>query len=389
MGCRSVRLRPRLPCDFFDPVVNFISASSTIETFPLERPLLRSRSRSARSTVAATAGSLAYFISGEENRLATFVCQSDTATVLSQPVLLIGPPGCGRTRLSLHLAAKLATELNLGGDYDAVRYVSATDFAREYAEAIAADDLPPLRDAFDEVPILVLDDLQQIAGKSAVQDELSLRIDRRIATGFPTIITSRRLPSETRGIRPQLSSRCVVGLTVPINYPGPDSRLAILRELAMVRGLEISDDLLGLLNAGLRNDLSVGSLESAIKQVDLYCRMHRCSVDVAAIQASINSVSGRSEIDLAKITRTVARVWGHRTKDLRSSSRKQSVVRARSLAMLLARQLTSNSLDKIGDYFGGRDHSTVLHAIRKTETLLDNDDDLSRMMQEVTEKLAV
>ena len=94
------------------------------------------------------------------------------------------------------------------------------------------------------------------------------------------------------------------------------------------------------------------------------------------------------DVDLGKITRTVARIWGHRTKELRSGSRKQSVVRARSLAMLLARQMTSLSLDKIGDYFGGRDHSTVLHAIRKTQSLLEEDGDLTRMMQEATEKLA-
>lgn len=368
--------------------MNFVSSTSTIETFPLERPLLRSRPRSVK-TPAITSVSLPYFVSGEENRLACFICQSDSPKLLSQPLLLIGPKGCGRTTIALHLAAKLAAEMSLGGDPDGVRYLTATDFAREYAEAVAADDLPPLRDAFDSAPILVLDDLHLIAGKNAAQDELSIRIDRRIAMGLPTLITSRRLPSETRGLRPQLSSRCVVGLTIPIRYPGADCRIAILRELAMTRGLAMGDELIGLLNAGLRPDLSMLSLESAIKQVDLHCRMHQCTtVDVTAIQAAINATTGRSEVDLATIARTVARVWGHRTKDLRSGSRKQSVVRARSLAMLLARQMTSHSLDKIGEYFGGRDHSTVLHAIRKTESLLVSDDDLSRMMHEVTEKLA-
>jgi chromosomal replication initiator protein len=370
-------------------LVNLSPNAPKIETFPLERPLLRQRSRDAKLARSRAAASLPFFICGQENRLAAFVCQSEQSFAVAQPVLMIGPSGSGKTTLALHIAAKLAASMSFGGDATAVKYLPANDFAREYAEAVDADDLPPLRESIDDVAILVLDDLQLIASKTAAQDELSIRIEKRIAAGKPTIIACKRLPSETRGIRPQLASRCVIGLTVPIGYPLDESRITILRELAILRGVEISDDMVRLLNAGLRPDVSVRVLDAAIKQVDLFCRMNQKQADVPAIQSAINSAGQRNEIDLGKITRVVARIWGHRTKDLRSESRKQSVVRARSLAMLLARQFTPHSLDKIGDYFGGRDHSTVLHAIRKTETLLQRDDDLSRMMLEVTEKLAV
>ncbi|WP_182866061.1 helix-turn-helix domain-containing protein [Rhodopirellula sp. JC639] len=363
-------------------------AAPKTETFPLERPLLRQRSRDAKLARQRAAASLPFFISGDENRLASFVAQSDPSIAMSQPILMIGPTGCGKTTLVLHLAARIAASLSLGGDARAVKYLLASDFAREYAEAVAADDLPPLRETIDDAAVLVIDDLDSIAGKKAAQDELSNRIERRIAAGKPTLIASKRLPSEIRSIRPQLASRCVIGLTIPIAYPTAESRLTILRELALLRGLELSEDLIGLLDAGLRSDISVLALDSAIKQVDLFCRMNQSPPDVAAVQSAINAAGQRSEIDLGQITRIVARIWGHRTKDLRSGSRKQSVVRARSLAMLLARKFTSSSLDKIGAYFGGRDHSTVLHAIRKTETLLEQDADLSRMMVEATEKLA-
>ncbi len=368
--------------------VNLSPDAPKIETFPLERPLLRQRSRDAKLAQQRLAASLPFFISGEENRLLAFVCQSDATIMMTQPVLLIGPVGCGKSTIAMHLAAKLAASLSIGGDPTAVKYFSATDFARHYAEAVAADDLPPLREAIDDTPILVVDDLHQIAGKSPAQDELAMRIDHRIALGKPTILTSKRLPSETRSIRPQLASRCVTGLTIPIHYPGSESRLTILRELAMLRNVDLSDDLVGLLSAGLRMDVSMLSLDAAIKQIDLYCRMNGSAPDVAAVQSAINAAGQRNDIDLGKITRIVARIWGHRTKDLRSGSRKQSVVRARSMAMLLARQYTPASLDKIGEYFGGRDHSTVLHAIRKTESLVEDDADLSRMLHEATEKLA-
>ena len=362
--------------------------STSIETFPLERPLIRQRSRIAKLAASRAAASLPIFVAGEENRLAAFVCQSDQVLALAQPVLMIGPSGSGKTALAMHMASQLVTSMSLGGEVGAAKYYPAVDFARDYAEAVNADDLPPLREAIDDVPVLVLDDLQQIAGKSAAQEELAIRIDRRIAAGKPTIIVSKRLPSETRSIRPQLASRCLMGLTIPVNYPAAESRLVLLRELSLMRSIEIPDELLRLLDAGLRSDLSASALDAAIKQVDLHCRMNNSVVDVAAIQSAINASGKSNDIDLGKITRTVAKIWGHRTKDLRSDSRKQSVVRARSLAMLLARRHTPFSLDQIGEYFGGRDHSTVLHAIRKTQTLLESDADLSRMMQEANEKLA-
>lgn len=371
--------------DFTFPVT---ATPAIIETFALERPRLRHRNRDAKLAGSEGPGSIPFFIAGDENRLASFVCQSDPLVLSAAPVLMIGPVGCGKTVLVLHLAARLAASMSLGGDVTAVKYYTATDFARDYAEAVAADDLPPLREAIDDAPILVFDDLDTIAGKPAAQGELAVRIDKRIAAGKPTLLTCKRMPSETRSIRPQLASRCVMGLTVSVQYPGAESRLALLRELAMARGLDLSDDLIGLLSAGLRAELPMAALESAIKQVDLHCRMNGSEADVAAVQSAINSAGNGNNLDLGKITRAVAKIWGHRTKDLRSNSRKQSIVRARSLAMLLARQLTSLSLEKIGDYFGGRDHSTVLHAIRKTESLLGSDPDLTRMMNEATERLA-
>ena len=366
--------------------MSYLPESAESSLFYLERPLVRLRHRDGVNR--QTDSSLPFFVAGNENRFVSFVCQADPHFFLSQPVLLIGPSGSGKTTLAMHLCARMAASLSLGGDVTAVRYLTAVDFARTYAEAVNADDLPPLRESIDQPAILIVDDLHSISAKKAAQDELANRIDHRIQQGKPVILTCCRLPSETRGMLPRLASRCVIGLSVAICYPKDSSRQVILAEHASRRSVELSAEMIQLLNAGLRADIPANALDAAIKQIDLHCRMHDCEVDPAAIQSAINESCQRDLIDLPTITRTVAKIWGHRPKDLRSDSRKQSIVRARSLAMLLARRLTSYSLDRIGDYFGGRDHSTVLHAIRKTESLLQDDPDLGRMLREASEKLA-
>ncbi len=151
---------------------------TTVTSFPLERPAVRVRRRDARQS----SGSLPYFIAGEENRLVTFVALATTPIFdFGNPLLLVGPSGSGKTAIAMHLAAKQAIATPINDEPSAVLYFAAVDFARQYAEAVAADDLPPLRQQINEAPILVVDDLHLIADKPAAQDELALRIDGRTA----------------------------------------------------------------------------------------------------------------------------------------------------------------------------------------------------------------
>jgi chromosomal replication initiator protein len=358
---------------------------TAVTSFPLERPTFRVRRRDTPNH----SGSLPYFIAGEENRLVAFVAQENSAIfALGNPILLVGPSGCGKTAIAMHLAARQAVAQSADERPADVLYYTAVDFARQYAEAIAADDLPPLRQQINETPILVIDDLQLISDKAAAQGELAMRIDERTQHGMPTLLTCRRLPSEIRGMRPILVSRVLPGLTIPISTPKADSRLLLLRELAVQFDLEVEDELLLALHSGLDSKLPVRSLEAAVKQVSLWCRMNNAAASLEAVQSAITIVGKAEEVSIPAIASAVARYFRMRLSDVRSSSRKQHLVRARSLSMLLARRLTSQSMQQIGSYFGGRDHTTVLHAIRKTESMLQQDADLRRAADEVSEKLS-
>ena len=359
------------------------SVIETLQTFPLERPLLRGRQRET-----VTDYLLPYFIAGDENRLAYFVCQHESSLFeMGNPVLLIGNAGAGKTAIAIHLAAKAAALRNVSDDINAVKYLPAIDFARLYADAVNADDIAPMRQEIDTTPILVIDDLHLINNKAPAQEELASRVEVRTRQALPTILTCRRLPSEVRGLQPMLISRSLPGLTVPIQFPLAPTRSLILSELANKHSVLLDNRLIETLSNALGDRASVRMMSGVIKQIDLWCRMNDSSPCKSAIDAAMHDIQPEGAVPIARIAQAIARAMGLKINDLRSSSRKQSIVRARSLAMMMARQITGKSLNQIGEYFGGRDHSTVLHAIRKTESSLHNDGELSQVARDVTEKL--
>lgn len=332
---------------------------------------------------------LPYFIAGDENRLISLVGRGEVDPFqVGNPILLLGESGCGKTVVALHLAARIASKSGTNREATKVVFYSAIDFARLYAEAIAARDLEPLSDELNDAHVLIIDDLHTIADKQSAQEELALRIESRFERGLPTLLTCRRMPSEIRGISERLASRAVPGLTIPLQFPGPEARIVLLQELANRHGLEMGPDLIAILDAGLETSVSVRVFDAAMKQMSLFCRMHECEVGIQAVQSAIQGAHRKQDISLSSITNSVARHFRLRSADLRSNSRKQALVRARSLAMWLARRLTSMSMNQIGDHFGGRDHSTVLHAVRKTSELIESDAMLRQAADELSQKLA-
>lgn len=344
------------------------------------------------------------FFAGEENRFVAFVCGTtqsvDEPTELTDslasmgPLLLVGPSGSGKSAIANHLAAQFLERIASSpaasaGQAETHGLISmpGVDFARLYARAVDADNITRFRAELQSAPVLVIDDVHSITNKPSAQEELAARLEARSDALLPTILTCRRLPTQVPGLRPLLVSRMLPGLTIPIRLPGPEVRRLLIRTLSDRRDLVLGDEELDLLCSGLPEEISARQMEAAVRHLELWCRMKATRPTMAAIRSAIDCVEPVSEISTDQVAKTIARRYKIKLTELKSGTRRQEVVRARSLAMFITRQLTGSSYDKIGKYFGGRDHTTVLHACRKTESLIESDDEMRITANEVVDHL--
>ncbi len=327
------------------------------------------------------------FYAGPENALvAHLALGSMNLHELGSSCLIVGPSGVGKTAIARFLAAKELGEEAGGGRF---LFEPATEFARRYAEAVEADDLEHFRQRYDRPDVLVIDDIQAIVGKHAAQVELSMRMDVRLEKQRLFIATCNVLPLQLRGLRAALASRLLGGLTVPIAPPGDEAREAILEALCLQLEFPFSIEQLRALDKSLPPRSTVRRLVSALQQVNLHRKASNVGKEETALSTEhIESAVRAAGIPtIASIAAAVAKRFKVRASDLRGDTRRQSVVQARALAMYLSRQLTDSSLQQIGRYFGGRDHSTVLHGLRKIEEGLPDQPELSRAIIELTDQL--
>ena len=342
----------------------------------------RGSARGSNSTEAVPL--IPAFLAGPENRALAFVCQQrPPLSEQDNPLLLIGASGAGKTTLARFIANAQAESLSR----PKIVFITAVEFARRYAEAVDGDTLDHFRRPFDTADILVLDDAHFIADKPAAQQELATRLSTRYDASLSTIITSRRSPAEIKGIRPILASRMLPGLLLNVVLPGEETRKALLIELCRQEALEIDNTSIHLLANTLPKSIPATRLAAAVQQLRIHCRKAGKPVDIEAIQHAIDNTPSGPELSINEIASAVAKRFKLKTIDLKGATRRQQVVRARAMAMLLARQLTDLSLQQIGAFFGGRDHTTVLHACRKTEELMSENPDLARTADEVIESL--
>jgi chromosomal replication initiator protein len=238
---------------------------------------------------------------------------------------------------------------------------------------------------YRQVRLLAIDDLEHLAGKPAAQRELLFTLDALEAAGSHVLVTAKRLPADLPGLMAGLVSRLSQGLVVPLALPGRAARLAILERLAKARGVGFAQGALSMLADGLQGTFP--ELRSAIAQLEFSAAGTGGLIGPERVREHLARYNGSRCASLRQIASVTARSFSLRLSDLRGPSRHRPTPTARALAMYLARNLTTDSLKQIGQYFGGRDHTTVSYSCRKTEERLRTEPELQDALFSIQEEL--
>ena len=325
--------------------------------------------RISADSSAAVGGTypLMEFVAGPENRLAAVAVRPYLENVETHwnPLVLYGPHGSGKS----HLAHGLASSWRERFGGQTVQCLPAAQFAQDYAAAVAAGKLDRWRHEFRDADLLVLEDIGQLAEKRGAQQELIRFLDALVARNARVVITALTLPSHSSVLLSGLRCRLSGGLAVPLSWPAAVARRAILERVA--QGLALPKRVVHSLADGLA--VSVPTLIAALLELELKAKADCHAVDGKHVRRFMAERGQLRMPSLNDIASRSARYFGLKVADLKSPARRQALVVARGVAMYLARQLTGSSYQQIGAYFGGRDHTTVIHGCRRVEKLLLRD----------------
>ena len=331
------------------------------------------------------------FIVGKSNELAHAAARrlTEAGSVAFNPLFLYGGVGLGKT----HLMHAIAWEIRRQDPSRNVLYLSAEKFMYQFIRALRFKDTMAFKQQFREVDVLMIDDIQFIAGKDSTQEEFFHTFNALIDHNRQVIISADRSPTDLEGIEERIRSRLGWGLVADIHPTDYELRFGILQSKADAlsargEGMPIPQPVLEFLAQRIVSN--VRELEGALNRVIAYASFVGRPVSLEMAQDVLRDLLRASErrVTIDEIQRRVAEYFNVKMGDMLSARRARSVARPRQIAMYLSKQLTTRSLPEIGRKFGGRDHTTVIHAVRKIEQLreedpaLDEDVDLLRRMLE-------
>ncbi len=306
------------------------------------------------------------FIKGDSNQLAraaaSAVANNPGGTSFN-PLVLYGGTGLGKT----HLVQAIGNYALAHGKARRVNYVSSEKFTVEFVEAIQSDRIADFSGFYRSMDILIVDDVQFFSGKEKTQDNFFHTFNELHQIGKQIILTSDRPPKELKGLDDRLLSRFQWGLTADIQPPDLETRIAILRKKSDDDGINLPQDVVEFIAANVTTNIREleGCLISLLAKASLEER--EVTVDLARDVLRVVVGDIKSPISIESIQRTVCEYFDIPGDLLRAKTRKQEIVNARQIAMYLAKELTNSSLKTIGLHFGGRDHSTVIHAYQSVE----------------------
>ena len=326
------------------------------------------------------------FVIGNSNRFAhaASLAVAESPAKAYNPLFIYGGVGLGKTHL-MHAIGHYILRNNPNAK---VVYVSSEKFTNELINAIKDDKNEEFRTKYRSVDVLLIDDIQFIAGKERTQEEFFHTFNTLHEANKQIILSSDRPPKEIPTLEDRLRSRFEWGLIADIQAPDFETRMAILKKKADVENLNVPNEVMVYIATKIKSNIR--ELEGALIRIVAYSSLtnREITVDLAteALKDIISNKQNRS-ITIDLIQDVVAAYFNLRVEDLKSQRRTRNVAYPRQIAMYLSRKLTDMSLPKIGEEFGGRDHTTVIHAYEKISESLNNDESLEHTINDITKKL--
>lgn len=326
------------------------------------------------------------FVVGESNRFAhaASLAVAEAPGKAYNPLFIYGGVGLGKTHL---MQAVGHFVLKSHPDYRVV-YVSSEKFTNELINAIRFNRTPQFRDTYRNVDVLLVDDIQFFAGKESTQEEFFHTFNTLYESGRQIVISSDRPPKEIPTLEDRLRSRFEWGLITDIQAPDLETRIAILRKKASIEGWHLPNDV--IVNIADQINSNIRELEGALIRIIAFASFHNKQISLEMANEVLKDVISSSKtqrVTIPLIQQAVAEYFNIEIEDLKAQRRTKNITFPRQIAMYIIRELTDYSLPKIGEEFGGRDHTTVIHAYEKIQNSIKEDPEVDRIIKTLIHKL--
>ena len=326
------------------------------------------------------------FIEGDCNRLArsaAWAIAQEPGGTSFNPFLVYGGVGLGKT----HLIHAIGNYARANNNAESVLYVSSERFTTEFVQSIQRNRISEFSMFYRQIDLLIVDDVQFFGGKEKTQEEFFHIFNALHQSGKQIVLSADRPPREIQGIEERLLSRFQWGLSADVQSPGLETRIAILQRKAEDDGIELPQEVIEFIAHNVKSNIR--ELEGALIRLLAHATLHQRDIGLDLAKEVLRDLMQDSKVNLTieEIQRIVCEYLDIPEDLVCAKTRKREVVRARQIAMYFCKDLTQHSLKTIGLHFGGRDHSTVIHANKTVEDQIETDDQFSNMVEEIGRKI--
>jgi len=328
------------------------------------------------------------FVIGPGNRMAhaASLAVADNPGKAYNPLFIYGGAGLGKT----HLLQAIATTVRIKKPNLYVLYITSEKFTNEFINAIKDDKINSFQEHYRNIDILLVDDIQFIAGKERTQEEFFHTFNTLYESGKQIVLSSDRPPKEIRTLEERLRTRFEMGLIADVQPPDLETRIAILQKKAEIDEIDIEQNALILIAEKVASNIR--ELEGVLTKAMALCSINQDSkITLEYAQEALKNIEENklnNQPTMDEISIAVSKIMQIKLEDLKSRGRKSHQANARQIAMYLCREITKNSLPQIGEYFG-RDHSTVIHAYERIKEDINNDQSIKRIVEQIKTSLRV